>query len=499
MRLSFTIIGGLLCYLATARNQSSDLLPAPAETTRAAWRESLRLEQAGDFTGALTALRPSPPGYATALRQGWLEYRAGNYRRALERYHEAVHLAPRSLEARLGLLLPLLALGRNPEAEQVAREILRDSPQHPLAQARLAFALRQQHKFKDAERIVTAALKSHPTDVALLNELALLNTARQHLPAARQLFSDVITLDPDNALAHAQLSEPRLFADLADATNPTRAGRSGATADLTSKNPIRAAATAYFGGIAYDDATFKDHAWLGGVNGWLELSERHLFEVGVECMDIAYQQWPTLRQLDFTAAYANFSLPHLQLRLGGHFIASNDPATDGGWVAFGGVDWLAAPRWSAGLDGFFSRYSDYGPRLDVLQLTPRLRVDLAQGRDWTWRAELAGYWIQLSQEPPGLDRQNFFSGEGRLAFYWRRWTFSGFGWAGHQAFAVRNGGYTVFNLAEEHTAGYGAEIARALSGHLNVGLRFRREQFREISTTASATENVLLVTIGLNF
>lgn len=493
------MVAVLLCFLAMARSQMPDLLPPPDEATRSAWRESLRLEQAGDFAGALVALRPSPPGYATSLRQGWLEYLAGNYLVSSERYDNAVHLAPRSLEARLGFLLPLLARGRNTQAEQVAREILRESPQHPLAQARLAVALRQQHQLTEAERTVTAALKSHPTDVALLNELALVHAARQRLPAARQLFNEVITLDPDNAVAHAQLANPRRFADRASATRPARAGGSGLAAGLATDQAPHAEATAYFGGITYDHATYKDHAWLGGVNGWLELHPRHVVEAGVDYLDLAYQSLPSLQQLDATAAYGNFCVPNLKLRLGGHYLTTTDEPTDGGWVVFGGADWFAGPRWRLGLDGFFSRYPDYAPSLDAVQLTPRLQVDLAQGPDWSWRADLAGYWIQLGRALPGLDRQNFFSGEGRLSLVWRRWTFSGFGWAGNQAFAVRNSGYTVFNLAEEHTAGYGAEIQRALSGRLSAGLRFQREQFREIFTTASAAENLFLAKFGLTF
>ena len=499
MRISFTTALVLLCCLAAPASQPPGLLPPSDEATRAGWSESLRRERAGDFSGALAALRPLPRSYAVSLRQGWLGYFAGRHRQSAARYHDALRLAPGSLEARLGLLLPLLVLGRNAEAEQVAREILRESPENPLAQARLAAALRQQKKFADAESTLSAAIKSYPTDVGLLSELALVNAARQRPDAARQIASEVMMLDPDNTVARAQLGDPCLSAGFADATGPAGAGWRGIPAGFATNGETRMAATAYFGGITYDHAVYKESGWVGGVDGWFAPNQRHLFEAGVDYLDIVNNGLPDLHQVEATAAYSYFGLPQLKLRLGGHYIATDDGPTDGGWVMFGGVDWFAGSRWSLGLDGCFSRYPDFSSLLDVVQVTPRLSVGLAQGSDWALRGDLKGYWIRLSRELPGVDGEDFFSGEGRLSLFWGRWSLAGFGWAGRQSFAVRNNGYTVYDLAGEYTSGYGAEIKCALGKHVEVGLRFQREQFLELYSNASAAENVFLATIGLAF
>ena len=484
-----TLVLLLACQVAAATPRPL-LLPPPDEEVRAAWRESLRLEVEGDFTGALAALRTSTPCYATLLRSGWLTYLAGNFLDSEQDYRKALRLAPSSLEARLGLLLPLLALDENREAVKTARQVLKESPRHPIALARLAVALRQQGRLKDAEGTLLEALTWHPTDVTLLTGLGLVRVAQARRAEARHLFHEIITLDPENEIAHAQLADPALSIEATP--------EAGHALTPAGTGP-RAEATAYFGGITYEGTTFKDHAWIGGVNGWVDFDRRHLVEAGLDSMAIAYHDLPDLRQLDATAAYANFSLPRLKLRAGGHYTASDDPLTDGGWVAFGGIDWYAGSRWSVGLDGFFSRYESHAPGLDAFQLTPRLRVDLARGSDWTLRADVAGSWIRLDSPTTGLAGDDFFSGEGRLTLLWRGWQFSGFGWAGEQAFAVRNQGYTVYNLAQKHTGGYGAEIRRQFGERLRCGIRYQREEFREILTSAEAAENIFMATIGITF
>ena len=66
-------------------------------------------------------------------------------------------------------------------------------------------------------------------------------------------------------------------------------------------------------------------------------------------------------------------------------------------------------------------------------------------------------------------------------------------------FAVRNDGFALYNLGENHKGGYGAEIRYAASDHLAFTLRASREHFRDLAATPNATSDLYLAAISLNF
>jgi hypothetical protein len=51
-------------------------------------------------------------------------------------------------------------------------------------------------------------LPLYPTDVKFLTELGLVKSAKNQREAARRIFVDVLTLDPENVLAKEQLNTP---------------------------------------------------------------------------------------------------------------------------------------------------------------------------------------------------------------------------------------------------------------------------------------------------
>ena len=114
-----------------------------------------------------------------------------------------------------------------------------------------------------------------------------------------------------------------------------------------------------------------------------------------------------------------------------------------------------------------------------------------------WENDVRGYWIHLGREFDG--RQNYYSVEERLSLKWHRWTLSGMGWVGQQMFAVRNQGFALYNMAEDHRGGYGAEIRHAFGRHLEIGFRFSREHFRDLAITPNATSESYMALLAWNF
>ena len=178
---------------------------------RDAYHKSYRYERSQSYSDAIKALSPVitafPQGYTVNLRLGWLNYLIGSYATARTHYEAAIKTAPDSLEAKLGHTLPLMAQERYDEAEIATKQVLRIDPSNYLANLRLAFAFRMLKKLDAAEDLLNRMLILYPTDISLLTEYALIKTARNQGVDARRVFNDILTLDPENVVAKAQLSK----------------------------------------------------------------------------------------------------------------------------------------------------------------------------------------------------------------------------------------------------------------------------------------------------
>jgi tetratricopeptide (TPR) repeat protein len=146
-----------------------------------------------------------PQDYALNVRLGWLHYLAGNYGNSADYYYAAIQISPRSSEAGVGYLLPLLSQGRYKDAESFARQIIKGDPGNYYANLRLAVALRFQGKYDEAEKVIRQMLDAYPSDVHFMNEKGMLDLARDKKDAAKQSFANVLALDPENATAKTQL------------------------------------------------------------------------------------------------------------------------------------------------------------------------------------------------------------------------------------------------------------------------------------------------------
>lgn len=168
-----------------------------------AFRASYASEKSQEYEEAIKAILPLKDNpslrYAANVRLGWLYYLNANYASSRNAYQQALKASPASIEAKLGYMLPVLAQGNFDEAEATAKQIIEVDRNNYYANLRMAYALRMQRKFVEAEKIDMQMLQYFPTDVTLLTELALAKVG-QNRPA-RKIFNDILTLDPDNATA----------------------------------------------------------------------------------------------------------------------------------------------------------------------------------------------------------------------------------------------------------------------------------------------------------
>jgi tetratricopeptide (TPR) repeat protein len=169
------------------------------------FQRSYDSEAAGKTADALAALEalpaPQHDGYVAQLRRGWLLYKLGKHAEAIDAYARASALEPRSVEARVGVLLPAMALRRWADVESGAREVLRLDPGNYLASLRLAFAVYNLGRYPESALIYKRLVEGYPSDVEVRSGLgwSLLKSGKAAEAAAE--FRAVLEIAPKNALA----------------------------------------------------------------------------------------------------------------------------------------------------------------------------------------------------------------------------------------------------------------------------------------------------------
>lgn len=207
--------------LPAAALAAATLMAAGPITTTLHYREefkrSYQAEAAGKTDEALSAMQGlaaiDARNYLVNLRTGWLYYSKGEHAEAEKAYRAAIKSMPSSVEARLGLTLPLMALGRWDELETVTMQIVRVDQGNYYANLRLIYAMRMQRKFDAAQVVINRMQAWYPTDVNLLVEQAFLQLATGNREEAKETFRAILVVNPNHPLALQQL-------DMAVPVNP---------------------------------------------------------------------------------------------------------------------------------------------------------------------------------------------------------------------------------------------------------------------------------------
>jgi len=189
----------------------SSLFAITPEEIQEAYHKSFNYEQIEDYENAIRALSPVldeyPNGYTVNLRLGWLYYLLGRYANSIEHYQKAVQIVPTSLEAKNGLMLPMLAQNKYSDAVSIAYQVVSVDHYNYYGNMRLAYSLRMLKKYDQAEQILNKMLAVYPTDITFLTELALVKYNQGDTEKAGNLMWDVQTLDPENETAKKYFSK----------------------------------------------------------------------------------------------------------------------------------------------------------------------------------------------------------------------------------------------------------------------------------------------------
>ena len=171
------------------------------------WKASYAAEAAGQFQAALTALTELPQaqrdGYLASFRRGWLLYCLSQHAESAAEYKQAAMAEPQSIEARLGILLPLMALTRWNDVVALAEDVLKRDPENYLALQRLAFAKFSSEHFPEAEVVYRRLVAHYPSDGEMRAALGWVLLRMGKKKEAVSFFEQVLEVSPDHVSATA--------------------------------------------------------------------------------------------------------------------------------------------------------------------------------------------------------------------------------------------------------------------------------------------------------
>lgn len=175
-----------------------------AATAAESLQASYDSEALGKLADAVAALDRAPAAragsFVVVLRRGWLLYRLGKYAESVDAYNQAIAAAPKAVEARIGILLPLLAQRRWTTVEEHARAALRLDPANYLATLRMAFAIYNLHRYDESAGLYRRLHELYPSDVEVISGLgwALLKAGKA--AEAQPIFREGAELAPRHVL-----------------------------------------------------------------------------------------------------------------------------------------------------------------------------------------------------------------------------------------------------------------------------------------------------------
>jgi len=181
------------------------------EEIKKAYQQSFFYEKIGDYKDAIRALMPVykayPNTYTVNLRLGWLYYLWGKYNNSIYHYDKANQAAPASVEAKLGLSLPLMAQHKWGDAEKVLYKVLAIDFYNYYGNLRLCKVLEKEKKYRDQLMVALKMLNLYPASVPFLVEKGKALYHLGNLEASFKVFRGVLVLDPENLTAKGYLQK----------------------------------------------------------------------------------------------------------------------------------------------------------------------------------------------------------------------------------------------------------------------------------------------------
>jgi tetratricopeptide (TPR) repeat protein len=176
-----------------------------------AWQQSYTLEASGNYAGAANemtlVLQQSPTHELALMRRAWLRYLQAQYNAAIDDYKRVLIINTKSIDARLGLTLPLMAQLRWQEAAVEARKVIAVSNWNYTAHLHMLVCEEALQQWETLARHATELSAHYPSDASALVYLARAEAWQGHIELAKLAYGKVLELMPTHAEALAYLNQ----------------------------------------------------------------------------------------------------------------------------------------------------------------------------------------------------------------------------------------------------------------------------------------------------
>jgi tetratricopeptide (TPR) repeat protein len=173
-----------------------------------AFSESYALEAVGNFAKGIEEIESiyDENSYEINLRLGWLYYNLGNYFESKNKYQKAVELMPYSIEAKLGYILPVSAMGNWNDVMNTYKKVLEIDPQNTLVNYRMGVIYYERKEYEKALTYCEKTVNLYPFDYDSVVLLGWINYQMGNLREAKVLFQKSMLIKPNNQSAEYGLS-----------------------------------------------------------------------------------------------------------------------------------------------------------------------------------------------------------------------------------------------------------------------------------------------------
>lgn len=200
------VLGWILCMTLAFNSY-----PLLAAKTKSVWQDSFTLETNKKYADAAKVLQPmltsTPNNEFLLIRLGWLNYLQAKYNDSISFYKKALDLNADSIDARLGLTLPLMAQLRWKETAIYAKEVIAMSAWDYNAHVRLMTCESALLQWDILEKHAAEVAKRYPSDPSVFIFLARAQSYQSKKKQAIDNYKLALERSPLNAEALKYLKD----------------------------------------------------------------------------------------------------------------------------------------------------------------------------------------------------------------------------------------------------------------------------------------------------
>ncbi len=185
----------------------SAMMTATTYAGASVWEKSYQLALAGKYEQAASVIETmADSGNEFAvLRYAYLLYLQGENADSISYYSKAIDLNPDSIDAKLGITLPLIAQKRWRQVKSYSLQVLRMSHWNYTAHVRLMIAEEGLRKWDSLAEHAAQLAKAYPSDATALVYLARAQAWQGDVAAAKAAYRKVLVRVPGHIEASAYL------------------------------------------------------------------------------------------------------------------------------------------------------------------------------------------------------------------------------------------------------------------------------------------------------